>query len=218
MRGLHEKQQKILEKLLDFPEGLTLNDLSAHLGITKTATKEHIIKLETMGYLQYKDLRGNVGRPSRHYLLTEEGHEIFPRKYAWLSNTLLAFLAKDLGERALSQIMRKLATEVSHSMQDRFSKAKSSAELFAIITEVLNELGYRSTLKQSDIRKGAVIEATNCVYHNVAKEHPSLCTFDVKFIEEASGGKDVKLESCIARGGSVCRFCIRNKTPNEKAG
>jgi predicted ArsR family transcriptional regulator len=94
-------------------------------------------------------------------------------------------------------------------MESKFRTAGSSAELLQMITGAMNELGYRSTLKQSDLRKGAVIEATNCVYHTVAKEHPSLCTFDTKFIENATGGMDVKLESCIARGGSVCRFCIR---------
>jgi predicted ArsR family transcriptional regulator len=78
------------------------------------------------------------------------------------------------------------------------------------ITRALNELGYRASLKQSDVRKGAIIEATNCVYHSVAKRHPALCQFDVQFLQNASGLK-VKLETCIARGGSVCRFCLRDK-------
>ncbi len=211
MRGLHENQQKILEYLLDHSDGVSLDGLSTHLGITKTATKEHVLKLESAGYIVFKDVRGSVGRPSRHYLLTNEGHEIFPRKYSWLSNTLLAFLAKDLGEDAIREMMGKLAKSVARSMEDKFAKAKSTAELLEMVTETLNELGYRTTLKQSDMRKGAVLEATNCVYHSVAKEHPSLCTFDIKFIEEATGGKSVRLESCIARGGAVCRFCIRNK-------
>jgi predicted ArsR family transcriptional regulator len=76
----------------------------------------------------------------------------------------------------------------------------------------MNELGYRASLKQSDLRKGAVVEATNCVYHVVAKRHPELCQFDVKFMENATGMK-VKLESCIAKGGAVCRFCINKRSP-----
>jgi len=212
MHGLHEKQQKILEYLLDHPDGAPLEELSAHLGITKTATKEHVVKLESSGYLSFKDVRGAIGRPSRHYLLSNEGHEVFPRKYSWLSNTLLAFLAKDLGEESLRKMMDRLATDVAGSMKEKFTKTNSTAELLSVVTEVLNELGYRTSLKQSDIRKGAILEATNCIYHTVAKEHPALCTFDIKFIQEVTGGKDVRLESCIARGDSVCRFCIRNKS------
>lgn len=211
MRGLHENQRKILEYLLDHPHGASLDELSLHLGVTKTATKEHVVKLETADLLIFKDVRGPVGRPRRHYLLSPDGHEAFPRKYSWLSSTLLELLAEDMGEEMVKKIMSNLADKVAHSMEAKFKAAKSTAELLEMVTAALNDLGYRTSLKQSDIRKGAVLEATNCVYHAVAKQHPSLCTFDIKFIENATGNMDVKLESCIARGGSVCRFRVRKK-------
>lgn len=210
--NLHENQQKILEYLLDHPQGATLEDLSMHLGITKTATKEHIIKVEASGYLTFKDVRGLVGRPRRHYLLSPEGHETFPRKYSWLSNVLLELLAEDLGEDSVRKIMTTLADKVVQETENKLKNATSTAELLETVTRLLNELGYRAILKQSDLRKGAIIEATNCVYHAVAKQHPVLCTFDVKFIEKATHGMDVRLESCISRGDSVCKFCIKKKS------
>ncbi|MFS4459256.1 helix-turn-helix transcriptional regulator [Bdellovibrio sp. HCB2-146] len=209
MIGLHANQKKILEYLLDHSSGATLDEIAKHLGITKTAAKEHVIKIENLGLLSYEDIKGGVGRPRRHYLLSSEGHEVFPRQYSWLSNVLLEFLAEDVGSASLSRMMESLAKRVSESMKARFEKRQSTADLLVEITKALNELGYRAQLKQSDLRKGAVIEATNCVYHSVAKAHPELCRFDTKFIESASGGMNVKLESCIARGGAVCRFCIR---------
>ncbi|MFI5391577.1 MAG: hypothetical protein ACHQYQ_09465, partial [Bacteriovoracales bacterium] len=84
----------------------------------------------------------------------------------------------------------------------------NSLELIRKINETMNKLGYQTSVKQSDMRKGAILEATNCVYHGVAKQHPELCEFDVQFLKKASG-MSVKLESCIARGGSVCRFCLK---------
>jgi DeoR family suf operon transcriptional repressor len=208
MKGLHDNQQRILAHLLRNPEGASLEELSEHLGITKTAVKEHLIKIDGLGYLAYVDIRGSVGRPRRKYLLSSEGHESFPRQYSWLSNVLLELLAEDMGPDQIRKIMHSLAAKVAGSMKSRFANTKNSAELLAEITKVLNELGYRSALKQSDLRKGAVIEAVNCVYHSVAKRHPQLCQFDVQFLKNASG-MDVKLESCIATGGSVCRFCLR---------
>lgn len=216
MHGLHENQKKILDYLLNYPDGATLDELSHHIGITKTATKEHVIKLETAHLLTFKDIRGFVGRPKRYYLLSPEGHEVFPRRYSWLSNILLEFLAEDLGAEAIEKLMNNLAIKVTQSMEIKFKVAESTAELLKLITETLNELGYRMSLKQSDLRKGAIIEATNCVYHAVAKQHPVLCTFDIKFIEKATGGMNVRLESCIARGGSVCRFCIKIKKSETK--
>jgi DeoR family transcriptional regulator, suf operon transcriptional repressor len=209
MNGLHPNQKKILEHLLNHPEGATLEELSEHLGITKTGTKEHLVKIEALGYLSYVDSKGSVGRPRRRYLLSNDGREVFPKQYSWLSNVLLELLAEDLGPEGVARIMKSLAEKVAASMREKFEKTPSTAVLLAELTKVLNELGYRAFLRQSDLRKGAVIEATNCVYHSVAKQHPELCQFDVHFIKSATGMKNVKLESCIARGGSVCRFCIR---------
>lgn len=210
MKSLHDNQKRILEYLLAHPEGATLDELAAHLGLTKTAAKEHLIKIETLGYLSYIDTKGAVGRPRRRYLLSNEGHEVFPRQYSWLSNVILELLAEDLGSKGVSRMMKALATKVAKSMESRFKNTENNVGLFTEITAALNELGYRALLKQSDLRKGAVIEATNCVYHSVAKRHPELCQFDVQFIENASG-MNVRLESCISRGDSVCRFCIRKK-------
>lgn len=205
---MHQNQKKILDYLLDHPDGATLDELSSYLEITKTAVKDHIIKIENLGYLSFVDSKGSVGRPRRRYLLSKEGHDAFPKQYSWLSNVLLELLAQDLGKEGVVQLMRNLADKVAKSMETKFKKAQTSIELLNQVTITLNELGYRASLKQSDLRKGAVIEATNCVYHSVAKEHPELCGFDVRFIENVSG-MVVKLESCIARGESVCRFCLR---------
>jgi DeoR family transcriptional regulator, suf operon transcriptional repressor len=208
MRSLHENQKKILTYLLDHQQGATLDELAEHLGVTKTAAREHLLKVESLGYLSHVDSQGGVGRPRRRYRLSPEGHDAFPKQYSWLSNVLLELLAEDRNIN-VTHLMKDLADKVAKSMEDRFKNSKNSAELLALVTTALNELGYRSSLKQSDLRKGAVIEASNCVYHSVAKQHPELCSFDVRFIEQATGGMSVKLESCIARGGSVCRFCIR---------
>lgn len=211
MMGLHRNQQKILEFLLARPEGAPLEVIAEHLQVTKTAAKEHIIKVEGMGFVDYRDQSGAVGRPRRFYKLSAAGHESFPRQYSWLSNVLLAFLAADMGPKKISSVMESIAKEVAAGMKERFAGKKNNVELFSEISKAMNELGYRASVKQSDLRKGAVIEATNCVYHSVAKAHPELCKFDVKFIEAASGGLEVKLEACIARGGNTCRFCIRKK-------
>lgn len=211
MNALHANQKRILEYLLDHAEGATIEALGAHLGVTKTAVKEHILKIEHLGYLTYKDVGGSIGRPKRYYLLSNNGHEAFPRQYSWLSNILLELLAKNMGKETVSKIMDELAQKVSDSMQNRFSKTANSADLLDEINSALNELGYRSSIRQKDLRKGAILEATNCVYHSVAKEHPVLCRFDIQFIKKASGGMNVSLESCIAKGDSVCRFCIRKK-------
>ncbi len=209
MVGLHTNQKKVLEYLLEQPAGKTLDTIAEHLQITKNAAREHVLRLQTLGMVISEDDKGSIGRPRRRYLLSPEGHEAFPRQYSWLSNVLLEFLTEDLGAQQMTETMERLALRIVKSMEKRFADQPSDRDRLGELTKVMNELGYRASLKQSDMRKGAIIEATNCVYHSVAKLHPELCAFDIKFIQAASGKKSVKLESCIARGGTVCRFCIK---------
>ena len=210
MKNLHDNQRKILEHLLNRHEGASLDELAAHLEVTRTAVQQHILRLLDLGYVTYSDKKGMVGRPRRRYLISDEGIDAFPKKYSWLANAILAQLAQKLGPGGAQSFMRELGAVVAQSLEGQIQPTDPPAYRLKKITELLNDLGYRAVLKQGEASKGAIIEAVNCVYHSVAKVHPELCQFDVSLIESASG-MNVHLDSCIARGGSVCRFCITKK-------
>ena len=210
MKGLHDNQRKILEHLMDHHEGGTLDELAAHLGVTRTAVQQHIVQLLDLGYLAFEDAKGSVGRPRRRYMISEEGIDAFPKKYSWLANAILAQLALKLGPGGSRAFMQELAGSVAASV-DNPPRASDPAPLrLKKVTAMMNDLGYRAALKPGASPKESVIEAVNCVYHSVAKKHPELCQFDVSLIEHASG-MEVKLETCIAKGGASCRFCIKKK-------
>ncbi|HET8902330.1 MAG TPA: HTH domain-containing protein [Holophagaceae bacterium] len=210
MKGLHDNQRKILEHLMEHHEGRTLDELAALLGVTRTAVQQHIVQLLDLGYLAFEDAKGSVGRPRRRYMISEEGIDAFPKKYSWLANAILAQLALKLGPGGSRAFMQELAGSVAASV-DNPPRASDPAPLrLKKVTEMMNDLGYRAALKPGASPKESVIEAVNCVYHSVAKKHPELCQFDVSLIEHASG-MEVKLETCIAKGGASCRFCVKKK-------
>jgi predicted ArsR family transcriptional regulator len=53
----------------------------------------------------------------------------------------------------------------------------------------------------------AQVEAFNCVFHALARQHPQVCKFDLAYLEGVSGRRIHHME-CIVRGGHVCRFRI----------
>ena len=207
MKILHDHQSKILEHLLSCPEGVSLDELAIHLGLTRTAVQQHVLKLQDLGYVTHLDAKGSVGRPRRRYLIADAGIDVFPKKYAWLATAILAQLAQKLGPSGSKSFMRELAGAVARSLEIQVQPKDSPPVVLKKVTGLLNELGYRAVLKQGDSSKEGVIEAVNCVYHSVAKAHPELCQFDVSLIEEASG-MNVRQDSCIAKGDAVCRFCV----------
>src|SRR5208283_4552500 len=49
------------------------------------------------------------------------------------------------------------------------------------------------------------LECQNCVYHDLSRDYPEVCRFDIGFITGLMGA-DVEHEECMQRGGQTCRF------------
>jgi predicted ArsR family transcriptional regulator len=61
-----------------------------------------------------------------------------------------------------------------------------------------------------------MIEAKNCVYHELARAHPEVCQFDLELLSRFMG-MDVTQEECMLRGGQSCRFRFLKQTPDDRA-
>lgn len=204
---LSEKQSQVLNYLLSHPDGVTVEKLVLHLGVTTTAVKQYLVKLIDLALIESRDEKGLIGRPQKKYFLTPSGHESFPRQYTWLSSQLLILLTSSLGKDSLSKIFSQLAKQVYKSVESEISDEDKSYRISKML-KVLNGLGYRMKQKKTEKNGIVILEALNCVYHEVAQAHPEVCQFDINFITEASK-MSVSLESCIARGGASCRFCLK---------
>ena len=73
------------------------------------------------------------------------------------------------------------------------------------LAQRLDSLGYEAV----PARHGEEwqVEAFNCVFHALAKQHPQVCKFDLAYLEAVSGRRIHHME-CIVRGGHVCRFRV----------
>ena len=207
MQGLHESQKRILEHLLRHPTGSTATELAQIISVTKTAAKAHIEKLHHLGLIKYVDQTGSVGRPKRYYLLSDSGAESFPKQYSWLTLNVLEDLAENLGPKDVEKLMERMADKVAKGLDQGLAPLRGEERLRTIV-KVMNDLGYSAGYEYSESGISTV-EAFNCVYHKVAKDYPQLCSFDVRFLTNTSGQK-VELVSCIAKGGSSCKFCLRS--------
>lgn len=119
---------------------------------------------------------------------------------------LLKQLAVDLDPKQVSKIMKSIARGVANTLEPELSKLNERERLVRIV-KTMNDLGYHARLKSTGASGSATIEAMNCVYHSVAKAHPTLCDFDIELLKVTSK-KNVTMESCVARGGDSCRFCL----------
>ena len=70
---LGTRQQELLTMLLKNKGGLTVDELSRQLEITRNAVRQHLAALENDGLVNPGVTRTSGGRPQQIYVLTDAG-------------------------------------------------------------------------------------------------------------------------------------------------
>jgi DeoR family transcriptional regulator, suf operon transcriptional repressor len=198
-------RQEVLNQLLEHRAGATLDELVDAIGLSRTAVNQHLMSLEGEGLVSKTMPRKTAGRPRHVYVLTEDGANRFPKQYSWFSKLLIQTLREQMGEEKLSEYMYDLGVKLSADLIPRLV-GKNRAERIAEIVKVMNEAGFvAKTMAPGDAEKLPQVECRNCVYHDLSKDYPEVCRFDIGFLSGLTGAEIDHL-SCMQRGGQTCRF------------
>jgi DeoR family suf operon transcriptional repressor len=179
--------------------------LVSSVGLSRTAVNQHLMVLEREGYVRRATPRKTGGRPQHIYVLTEEGTHLFPKQYSWFSKLLIETLRDQVGEEQVGQFMYNLGIKKSAMLIPRLV-GKNRAERIAEIVKIMNETGFlATTISAADPDKLPRVECRNCVYHDLSKDYPEVCRFDIGFLSGLMGA-EVEHQACMQRGSEVCRF------------
>lgn len=205
VKGVGERQQKLLLLLQRDKSGLTVDELAERLSITRTAVRQHLAVLTRDGYVDQQTLRKTAGRPGHVYVLTLAGDALFPKQYSWFSSAMLHELRREHGSAGLALFLRRLASSVASGLDARV-RGLSPAERVAALAQLMNELGYDARAVSAPGAPDEIV-ATNCVFHDLARDFPEVCHFDYELAEKLTATQ-VRHPECMVRGGKVCRFVL----------
>jgi DeoR family suf operon transcriptional repressor len=198
-------QQAVLNHLLEQKGGATLDELVTAVGLGRTAVNQHLIALERDGHVQKAAPRKTGGRPQHVYVLTESGANLFPKQYSWFSKLLIETLRGQVGAEQVSQFMYDLGLKLSAGLIPRLV-GKNRTERINEIVKIMNETGFVArVVPMAGGEKLPRVECKNCVYHDLSKDYPEVCRFDIGFLSGLMGA-EVEHQACIQRGGDSCRF------------
>ncbi|HEX2594969.1 MAG TPA: hypothetical protein VHL61_00730 [Luteimonas sp.] len=199
-----DTQQRLLRQLLLAPDGCGVETLCERLRISHNAVRQHLTALLGRGYVERVQSQPTGGRPQARFALTAEGRELFPRNYGAIAGALIAQLHARLGEAEVGAMLQTLGTTVA-ATQPALQPGDGPDGMARALAQRLDSLGYEAV----PARHGEEwqVEAFNCVFHALAKQHPQVCKFDLAYLEAVSGRRIHHME-CIVRGGHVCRFRV----------
>lgn len=201
---LGDTQRNLLRQLLKNKSGLTVDELSKGLKITRNAVRQHVAALESQGLVAPGATRPSGGRPQQLYALTEKGKEAFPRHYSWFAQLVVDSVRREHGTEGLGERLSAIGSSVAEQLRSQIPALETREQKVAKLAELMDQLGYDA--RNATAPGGApVIEADNCVYHSLAMKNPEICRLDLALLETFTDSR-VDHQECMARGGNVCRF------------
>lgn len=203
---LGQRQQSLLTALLRHREGLTVEELSRLLDVSRNAVNQHLASLGGSGFIQSTMLESTGGRPSRVYTLTSSGLELFQRQYSFLAKLLLSWMDKNLGERELKTCLAELGEQMAKEFEYRVVKHSSRTDRLHEVTAIMCELGYDANVSQISDQYAEII-TNNCIFHELANQCQGVCTLDLSFLAFLLKA-DIKHKECIVKNGARCCFGI----------
>ncbi|WP_019864275.1 helix-turn-helix transcriptional regulator [Methylovulum miyakonense] len=203
---ISSRQHEILEQLLENRTGLSVDALAAMLDISRTAVQQHFVALEGEGYIKKTASNKTAGRPVAIYGITDKGINYFPKQYAWFAELIVSDLQEGMGEEAFGAYMQRLGGKLADKLKAQFVGKAPDGRLRQLL-RIMAELGFQVQQEIDTEAQQPVIKARNCIYHDVARQYPALCQFDLTLMSSLLA-KEVQQLGCMAKGDCVCRFRI----------
>ena len=204
LKILGTRQQALLRLLLKRKPGMTVEEISKALKVTRNAVRQHLAALENNGLVAAGGTRPSGGRPEQLYMLSEAGKELFPRHYSWLAQLVVESIKQESGVDGLRARLQNMGAAVAQRMRAQLPELTSREQKVEKLSELMQELGY-DTRGNSDHTRATTIEADNCIFHSLAMKNPEVCAFDLALLSTFADS-NVDHQECMARGGNVCRF------------
>lgn len=208
-------RQRVVQLILnDGPQ--TAKQLAEKLELTPAAIRRHLTVLLDDGTLASRaervyGARGR-GRPSKVFVLTDEGRADFHQSYDELAIAALRQLAKAAGPNAI----RELAEDRLDEVESRFREARREhpdRQAIDLLVDALAIDGYAPSVRP--VGSGDQLLQHHCPVAHVAAEFPVLCEIETLLFSRLLGSHVQRLAT-IAHGDGVCTTHVPRPLPTPQ--
>lgn len=194
----------------------SIHQLCEALGVTATAVRQRISRLQADGYIDRQTVRAERGRPYHVYRVTAEGVRQLGDDYGELAHILWKQLRRiedpQTRDGVLARIRQSLVERYRFSEQaEDETGAETLLDRFERLRAVLADEGFEVEVA-SHAREDAGAEGTLpvlrehfCPYHDLAAEDRSMCELERSVFGEVLGVPLV-LSRCCHDGDNYCEF------------
>ena len=198
---VEEDDEQFLQQLHQAGGG-TVQELCDSAGVTATAIRQRLTRLQGLGLVERQTIHAGRGRPHHAYRLTDAGRQRLGDNYAELA--LLLWDELHLIEEPT--VRERVTNRIREALVKRYGATVhgvSLAERLGELRSTLTSHGFRVEVDSSGALP--VLRETNCPYHELAQRDSGICELEQQVFEQVLG-TPLKLASCCRDGHVCCEF------------
>ena len=186
----------------------TVQEICAAAGVTATAVRQRLTRLQSAGLVARERIRQGRGRPHYVYRVTEKGTRHLGDNYGDLALILWrelhsiedAAIRDQVSSRIRAALVRSLGKHGDGLLRDRMKR----------LSESLSNRGFDVEFEESNGLP--VLREHNCPYQELAEADRGICDLERQVVEESLGA-EVTLTRCCLDGHRCCEFEVRTVQP-----
>ncbi len=187
---------------------VTAKQLSSELGMTTMGARQHLQGLEDEGILSTHDVKVKVGRPTRHWELTEKGHEQFVDRHGELTIQFIEAIELIFGKDGLEKVTSEREKLTLHNYRQHLAQCDSLKSKLQKIVSLREQEGYMAELEQDE--HGFILIENHCPICKAATRCQSLCQSELSVFQTLLGNEtSVERTEHIISGQRRCVYRIQ---------
>jgi len=193
-----------MRELLAARREATVAEIAQELGLNQANIRRHLEVMRAEGLVDITVRRGDVGRPSYVYQLTERAEELSAH-YPRLVNRMVRRLAATGRSDLLSELFEGVADDIAGAHRNRVM-GMTVAERVIETSEALKDEGIVDHWRKD--ADGYHLMNTACPYRKAAEASDAPCHADHRVVELLVGAP-VDQVSRMVDGKPVCEYVVR---------
>ena len=198
----------------------TVQDICTAIGVTATAVRQRLLRLQSKDFVTRDLIRTGRGRPHYVYRVSEKGLRQLGDNYGDLALILWREVRKiadpatrdAITDRIRSALVSRVGRFSDGNLNERMQRLRDSLRGRGYDVEVEAEVGAEPGARGSL----PILRENNCPYQELAEEDRGICGLEREVFEQALG-TEVRLTQCCLDGHHCCEFEASELQPQAAA-
>lgn len=202
------RTRRAIVQLLKQEGRLDAETLSARLGITAMAVRQHLYALQDEQLVTYQEEPRPMGRPAKLWQLTAAADRFFPDGYAELTLSLLNSVKQAFGEAGLDRLLEVRSQQQLDSYSQQMKGKRSFKQRLNKLVEIRTNEGYMAEVQTQADGTFLLIE-NHCPICAAATVCTGLCAKELEIFQAILGDETtIQRVEHIISGERRCAYQI----------